>query len=344
MAVQKPDADQNVSNLGYAAGIKKLALCVSYIVVSGTLIRFNKWMMHTDHFPHSLALATIHMMVTSVLCSGTYVIAPSLFVSMAATKESRGTILKWFLPIGVCFAMMLFGSNQAYAYCSVAFLQFMKEGNVIVVFLMSCAIGLQTLTRLRLLVIVWVIVGSSLAVSGEMAFSMTGFTYQASSQIAECMRMIMGEIVLSGRKIDPLTYTFFLAPVCLVVLLFANACQWNPDIVPHFIQWWPFLMVNALIAFILNLIVASVIKECSAVGFVLAGLTKDIALVVCSCIAFGEQVTPQQAMAFALTLTGVGFWAFMKASPNATVVLAAERILCMPREASDFLGVVEKKV
>merc|ERR1712032_1267594 len=114
--------------------------------------------------------------------------------------------------------------------------------------------------------------------------------------------MVMGEIVLTGRRLDPLTYTFFLAPVCLVVLIFANACQWNPHILPDFVQWWPLLTLNALIAFVLNLLVAAVIKECSALGFVLAGLTKDITIVVCSCIAFGEQITPQQAMAFGLTL------------------------------------------
>jgi len=344
MTTPKNEVEETVSEIGYVAYVRKVALCIGYIVVSGTLIRFNKWMMHADHFPHSLALSAFHMLVTTVMCSTTYMIAPSMFVSMTTATENRADILKWFIPIGACFAMMLFGSNQAYAYCSVAFLQFMKEGNVIVVFLISCAIGLQHLTRMRLLVIVWVIVGSSMAVSGELAFSMTGFMYQATSQVAECLRMVMGEIVLSGRKLDPLTYTFFLAPVCLVVLLCANALQWNPSIISDFVHWWPLLIINALVAFVLNLLVAAVIKECSAVGFVLAGLTKDIAIVVASCIAFGEQVTPQQVMAFTLTLASVGFWSYMKACPKAPAVRAVERMLCVPQEPTEFSSLIEKKV
>jgi len=346
MTTPKRDAEQPVSETCYAAYIRQVGLCIGYIVVSSTLIRFNKWMMQADHFPHSLALSAFHMMVTTFMCSCTYMIAPSMFVSMATATQNRADIVKLFFPIGVCFALMLFGSNQAYSYCSVAFLQFMKEGNVIVVFLISCALGLQHLTRLRLLVILWVIVGSSMAVSGELAFSMTGFMYQASSQVAECMRMVMGEIVLSGRKIDPLTYTFFLAPVCLAVLLCANALHWNPYIIPAFLQWWPLLIVNALVAFVLNLLVAAVIKECSAVGFVLAGLLKDIAIVVCSCIAFGEKITAQQATAFALTLAGVGFWSYMKTCPQAPAIRAAERMVCVPQaqEPNEFTNLVEKKV
>lgn len=346
MSTPKNDAEQTVTEVGYAKYIRQVGLCIGYIAVSGILIRFNKWMMQTGHFPHSLALSAFHMMVTTAMCSCTYMIAPSMFVSMATATEKRADILKWFLPIGACFALMLFGSNQAYMYCSVAFLQFMKEGNVIVVFLLSCALGLQQLTRVRLFVIFWVIIGASMAVSGEVAFSMIGFTFQAASQVAECMRMVMGEIVLSGRKLDPLTYTFFLAPVCLVVLLCANAFEWNPRIIPDFVQWWPLLIVNALVAFILNLLVAAVIKECSAVGFVLAGLTKDIAIVVCSCVAFGEQVTAQQATAFTLTLAGVGFWSYMKACPKAPAVTTVERLLCVPldKKPDEFTNLVEKKV
>lgn len=324
---------------------KKLGLCLGYIAVSAILIRFNKWMMQKDHFPHSLALSGFHMLVTTTMCSLAYMVIPSMFPSMASTRENRAELMKWFIPIGSCFAVMLFGSNQAYMYCSVTFLQFMKEGNVMLVFLISCALGLQRINRLRFAVIIWVIIGSTLAVSGEMHFSTLGCAYQAISQIAECTRMVMGEIILSGKKLDPLTYTYFLAPICLVVLAFATAVQWNSTILPDFIKWWPLLFVNALVAFVLNVLVASVIKECSAVGFVLTGLTKDIAIVVCSCIFFGEPVTRQQAGAFGVTLAGVGFWSYMKVRPRAALVQAAEQALCMPQDIpSEHSMLLDKKV
>jgi len=53
------------------------------------------------------------------------------------------TLLKYILPLGFLFALALYCSNRAYLYSSVAFLQFCKEGNVALIFAMSCLLGLQ---------------------------------------------------------------------------------------------------------------------------------------------------------------------------------------------------------
>mmetsp|Transcript_77228 Transcript_77228/g.174699 ORF Transcript_77228/g.174699 Transcript_77228/m.174699 type:complete len:349 (+) Transcript_77228:70-1116(+) len=342
----KADAAEHLPKPTFLQRFKVFGLCLGYVISSAVLIRFNKTMMKKDHFPHALALSAWHMLVSSVLCSALYWIAPSAFPAMASTKGDRLSLLKWFIPIGSCFAVMLFGSNQAYSYCSVTFLQFMKEGNVMLVFLISVALGLQVITRLRFMVIIWVIVGSALAISGEIHLSTIGFIYQAVSQVAECSRMVMGEMVLSGsRKLDPLTYTLFLAPICLIVLVVGNLIHFSPGTFVDFAEWWPLLIVNALVAFVLNIFVAAVIKECSAVGFVLTGLTKDIAIVLFSSIVYHERVTKQQAVAFVVTLAGVGYWSLLKTNPEHFVVRLAERILCVPPTAtSEKMPLVVKKV
>jgi len=310
--------------------LKKLTLCATYIAVSTILIRFNKLMMQEGRFPFALALSAIHMLVSSVLCGLMYIAAPSMFPAMAATKGQRHDLMKMFLPIGVCFAIMLWGSNQAYAYCSVALLQFMKEANVMIVFLISCAVGLQSMSRTRVALILWVIVGATISVSGDLKFSLVGVAFQAVSQLAECARMVLGEFVLSGRKLDPLTYTSFVAPLCFVVLLAANLCSWDHRIVPAFVNSWPLLLCNALVAFILNVLVAAVIKEISAVGFVLTGLAKDIVIVVLSWLLFSEAITFKQWAAFAVTLGGVCLWSLLRVSPHSRPVKLLERALCVP--------------
>merc|ERR1740123_1119124 len=179
-----------------------------------------------------------------------------------------------------------------------------------IVFIISCIVGLQSCNRLRAVIIIWVITGASVAVSGEVHFKWAGFILQAVSQLAECSRMVMGEIVLSGRKLDPLTYTLFLAPICMIVLVIGNAC----------------------VAFLLNVLVAAVIKECSAVGFVLCGLTKDCVIVIFSAVAFSEEVTTKQAIGFAVTLAGVFFWSYCKTYPQSAVVTNIQKMLWMPLE------------
>merc|ERR1719323_992733 len=104
---------------------------------------------------------------------------------------------------------------------------------------------------------------------------------------------------------------------------------WDAGIVPAFFKQWPLLVANASVAFALNVLVAAVIKETSAVGFVLTGLMKDIMIVVLSCILFGEPITRIQVMAFAMTLGGVGFWSLLKLSPRSAPVRLLERALCM---------------
>jgi len=310
--------------------MRKLAICIIYIGVSTALIRFNKHMMQKDIFPFSLALSAIHMLVSTALCGVLFIVRPSMFPAMCIVREQKLDLAKWFVPIGCCFAVMLYGSNQAYMYCSVALLQFMKEANVMIVFLISCAAGLQIMNRLRFALIVWVIVGATISVSGDLQFSLVGIAFQAISQLAECARIVLGEFVLSGRKFDPLSYTFFVAPTCFVVLLVANAAAWNPAVIPAAMTHWRLLAANAGVAFFLNVMVAVVIKEVSAVGFVLTGLTKDIFIVVLSCVLFGESITLTQTLAFGITLGGVGMWSLMKISPEAPPVRLLQHMLCMP--------------
>jgi len=325
-----PEAEVTKNDYDIASLVRKLAIVVAYIATSTVLIRFNKHMMHPDTFPFSMALSAIHMMVSGMLCGLLYAVKPSMFPAMAKVQDQRLDLMKWFVPIGGCFAVMLYGSNQAYMYCSVALLQFMKEANVMIVFLISCAVGLQVMNRLRLALIIWVIIGAAISVSGDLQFSLVGIAFQAMSQLAECARIVLGEFVLSGRKLDPLTYTTFVAPLCFVVLLAGNALAWDPAIITACLMHWQLLAINACVAFLLNVLVAAVIKEISAVGFVLTGLTKDIVIVALSCVMFMEPITRTQALAFVITLAGVGMWSLMKIYPAAPVLQLLERALGMP--------------
>eukprot|EP00418_Pyrodinium_bahamense_P071563 CAMPEP_0179084804 /NCGR_PEP_ID=MMETSP0796-20121207/38371_1 /TAXON_ID=73915 /ORGANISM="Pyrodinium bahamense, Strain pbaha01" /LENGTH=347 /DNA_ID=CAMNT_0020782231 /DNA_START=33 /DNA_END=1076 /DNA_ORIENTATION=- len=327
--------------------LKKLMLCATYIAVSTILIRFNKLMMQEDHFPFAMALSCFHMIVSSVLCVVLYLGKPSMFPAMESTKGQRLALMRWFFPISVCFAVMLFGSNKAYIYCSVTMLQFMKEANVMLVFLISCVVGLQSINRLRVVLIIWVIASATVSVSGDIRFSLTGILFQATSQVAECSRVVLGELILKGFNLDPLTYMIFVAPTSFAILFVATLCNWSPQIWLAFLQWWPLLLLNAGVAFILNLLVVTIIKEISAVGFTLTGLTKDIVIVVLSCIIFGEPITMVQWSAFGATLLGVGFWSLLKISPSSLPVQMLERALCIahkPSQTSEATPIIEKKV
>jgi drug/metabolite transporter (DMT)-like permease len=303
--------------------------CAMYIVLSGGLIDFNKYLAHEGRFPHPMALTAIHMFTSFVLTSIILTVKPSMMPSVEKCKGRLLDLYKYLVPIGFFFAVMLYGSNKAYMYCSVAFLQFMKETNVVLVFLFSALAGLQTVNRQRVFVILWVISGSSLCVSGELNFVLTGFVLQLVSQFAECCRAVIAELVLTGSdyKLDSLSYAFFISPVCLVVLVIGNIVTWRNEILADTAAMWYLLLPNACLAVCLNITIAQVIKETSAVGFMITGMVKDVVLVCFSSAVFHDTIQTQQWLAFMVTLSGVFFWSYMKIDPGSKVVQTFEKML-----------------
>eukprot|EP00448_Togula_jolla_P020232 CAMPEP_0170589260 /NCGR_PEP_ID=MMETSP0224-20130122/11258_1 /TAXON_ID=285029 /ORGANISM="Togula jolla, Strain CCCM 725" /LENGTH=343 /DNA_ID=CAMNT_0010913011 /DNA_START=58 /DNA_END=1089 /DNA_ORIENTATION=+ len=310
------------------------AVCCAYIAASAVLINFNKFLL--EKFPFPWELTALHMTCCSVMSMLLYLVLPGLFPAMHRLEGRKLELLKYFLPLGAFFATALYCSNKAYLYCSVAFLQFMKESNVVLVFLLCCSVGLQRMDRVKAVVVVWILAGSWMCVHGEINFTMIGFVIQAISQFAECSKNVMGEYIMSSAdfKLDPLTYTLFMAPVSLLFLSMGVAWTWDPAVIAAAQANWHYLLPNALLAYALNLIIAMVLKNCSAMGFILAGMVKDIVIVVVSSHLFGDFIANMQYIGFAVTLAGCGAWSLLKLMPNGTLAWTLRTITCMPAPES----------
>jgi len=298
---------------------KVLAIGATYIAVSAGLITFNKFMMHEGRFPHAIALTALHMTVTFSLAMFVYILAPRLFPTMEKAKENKLFLIKYIGPLGALFALALWSSNAAYLYSSVAFLQFMKEGNVAIVFTMSCLVGLQQFNWNKFTVLGIVLCGCSLCIKGEINFVMIGFILQFASQFAECSKNIIGEIVMTGAglKLDVLTFVIFQAPCSLVPLLIALFFQWDHQILVDFVAMWPLLLMNASLAFLLNLLIALTLKELSALAFVIIGVCKDMFIVMSSSLIFGDPISQQQRVGFSITIVGITLWGHLKIQEQA---------------------------
>lgn len=322
-----------------------LVLCVVYVAISAGLIFFNKYLVSDGRFPHAMLLTTMHMSVTWAMCALCYVGCPSLFPAMEQTRGRRLQLLKWFVPIGLFFAVSLFASNQAYLYCSPAFLQFIKEGNVVIVFAMGCCVGLQIATRARVVILLWIVAGAVCAVTGELHFLWVGFVLQVVAQFSECSKNVMGEWLMQGEsfKLDPMTYTMFVAPAALAALLVGTAASWNADVIPDLKLWWRFIIPNCFVAFALNVCVAVLIKTCSAQAFVLSGIVKDIVVVAFTAAFLGGTVTLQQCIGFGVCLSGIAFWSYARMFPGARLVAAWNWLFTSSDEVLPLLPVKSKE-
>ncbi|CAE8591649.1 unnamed protein product, partial [Polarella glacialis] len=297
-----------------ASAMQTLAIGCTYIAVSASLISFNKFLMQPGRFPHALFLTTVHMSVTTALSLLLYTAAPTLFPSMPRAKEDYKTVLKYIAPLGMLFALALYCSNSAYLYSSVAFLQFCKEGNVALVFAMSCALGLQVFSWQKVAILSVVVAGCSICATGEIHFVLMGFLLQITSQLAECSKNIIGEVVMSGAglKLDVLTFVMFQAPCSLVPLLGAALVEYTQDVGQDFRSAWPLLLANACNAFLLNVMIALTLKKLSTVSFVIIGLLKDIVIVSSSSLVFGSAISQVQIIGFSVTIFGIALWSHLK--------------------------------
>lgn len=345
-AEELPDEPNTGTGISARSMIKTVVFSSFYIVVSAVLVRFNKHIMHQQVFPHAVALSAMHMSMTCFLCYVFYFIKPSLYPAMASIQGQRMTMFKYFIPLGFLFAISVSTSNAAYFYCSVTFLQFIKQANVVLVFGLGVLGGMQQCSRSKMFVLAWILLGVCMAVQGEVNFIILGLMIQLSSQVCECCKIVFGEwLMTSSLKLDPLTYTMFLAPISTSILLVVTACTWKPEIFVHFLQFWHLILPNACLAFVLNVSIAVLIKECGAVTLILSGLIRDMGLVLISIFFFGESATPQQFVGFAVCLAGVGFWSVMRIDPNATMVKGLKESLGEVEQAdkSELKQLLEKK-
>merc|ERR1719460_1291514 len=289
--------------------------CFAYIMLSSSLINYNKFLMHEDYFPYSVALTSLHMTGSFVLSSLLYLImGDRWFPSAQAVKEQGTPFLKKLVPLSVFFALSICLSNEAYLYCSVPFLQMCKELNVVMVYFVGLALAVERFNVQQATILLVIMMGCCMSIHGEMKFSKTGFVFQICAQFAEVIKIITQQKIMQGYKIDPLTMVLIMSPLCLVSLSVGLVVFWQAGIVAKAQEHAVHLLFNGFNAFALNVSVAVVIRFASGVGFVLAGVIKDVAIVACAALIFGALITPLQIIGFSIAVSGVLFHSVIRSN------------------------------
>jgi len=325
-----PSGQESVDSGSFIS--KWFAICAfggGYICTSAALISFNKFLMHEDRFPFAVTLVVLHMGFASLLSLILLLVRPSLFPSLTdpvrKVPVDRQLMFKTILPIAVLFSVQLVLSNTAYLHSSVAFLQMMKEANLVLVYFLSLLVALEKFRLRSIVILLFICAATSLTIVGELHFSYTGFAVQGTSQLFECAKIVLQSLLLSeaGKKFDVMSYLVLVAPSCFGVLVTAGfglyfispehsfAGAW-----PHLQHWWPYLLANSLVAFSLNVVIALFIKHTSAVPFILAGMVKDVVIVSAGATLFHEHIAPLQVVGFILQMSGILLWSIVKTFPQ----------------------------
>jgi len=302
------------------------------VILSTALISFNKWLMHSDRFPFAVPLVLIHMCFCSCFALLLRLVVPSLFPSLTSETErvavDRDFFFKGLLPIGVVFAASLVLSNAAYTKLSLSFLQMIKETNLVWTYLFSLVFAVEVFKWTSVKLIIVSLVAMAITIKGELNFVFAGLAMQMGAIVCEALRIVLQALLLSGKKLDPLSYVLYISPICGVLLSFlAIALVYLPAeyaiegmTMPSFAQlrlWAPWLIADSLLAFCLNVSVAALIKYSGPMTYLMCQLLKDVLAVLGGVLVLQEAVTYMQFVGFTMQILIVFLWSMAKTFPVA---------------------------
>ncbi|KAJ3019997.1 UNVERIFIED_CONTAM: hypothetical protein HDU68_010410, partial [Siphonaria sp. JEL0065] len=253
-----------------------------WIFCSGSVILFNKYILHTMEFPYPIFLTTCHLVFASI---ATRVLerTTDLLKGLSKVDITFDVYKKAILPIGLFFSMSLVFSNSAYLYLSVPFIQMLKATTPVAVLVVGFALGIEKTDYYILLKVSTIVSGVIIASYGEIEFVLLGVIFQVLGIICEATRLVMVQQLLKDYKMDPMVSLYYFAPVCAVMngvacmFIEGTSIQWVRLANPVFLL---ILLLNCSIALALNVAVVFLIGKTSSLIMCLSGIFKDILLVV----------------------------------------------------------------
>ncbi|KAK1969335.1 triose-phosphate transporter [Colletotrichum sublineola] len=282
----------------------------SWILFSNLTILFNKWLLDTAGFKYPVILTCWHL-VFSTLATQILARTTSLLDGRHKVRMTSRIYLRAIVPIGLLFSGSLVCSNLAYLYLSVSFIQMLKSAAPVAVLLTSWIWGVVNPSVNTFYNILLIVVGVGLASFGEIEFSLVGFVFQMAGIVFEAVRLVMIQVLLKGdenaQKMDPLVTLYYYAPVCAVMNLFV-ACGSEFKVFQMqdlYRTGFPMLLLNAAVAFMLNVSSVFLIGKTSGLVMTLTGILKNIFLIFASITIWHTSITFMQLFGYSIALFGL---------------------------------------
>ncbi|PHH69174.1 hypothetical protein CDD80_6966 [Ophiocordyceps camponoti-rufipedis] len=281
---------------------------VNWMLWSNLTVLFNKAIIDSGF---TILLTCWHLIFA---CIATQLLAryTPLLDSRHSLAMTGRLYLPTLVPIGIFYSGSLVCSNLVYVHLSVAFTQMLKSAAPVVALFVAWAWRLQEPSVGALLNMLVMVAGVGIASVGEVRFSLVGFLLQLGGTIFEAIRLAMMQVMLSnkGLKMEPLVGLYYYAPICAAMTVFVAI----PTEMPSF-RWEHLtpglagvLVLNALTAFMLNIASVFLIGKTSGLTMTLAGILKNILLIVASVLIWQTHITLLQAAGYTLALAGLIYY------------------------------------
>ncbi|KAG0014249.1 Triose-phosphate Transporter [Entomortierella chlamydospora] len=293
---------------------------------STSLSFYNKWLFSPRHYNFRFPLFTtcLHMIAQFVLSSLTLTLIPSLRPSSAPTPKDFGTKI---MPCAVASGLDVGLSNNSLKSITLAFYTMCKSSSLAFVLLFAFAFKLERPTWTLAGIIGVICIGLFMMVMSEVDFALVGFIQVMLASVLGGLRWSLTQLLLertdtkSGSLANPISTIFFLSPImgiclCIVAGLFEG---YGNIFSSEFFQsagsslgTLGLLFLGGVFAFAMVLAEFNLIARTSVVSLSVLGIIKEVVTIVISSLVFHDQLTIINILGLFITLSGIGFYHFMK--------------------------------
>lgn len=190
---------------------------------------------------------------------------------------------------------------------------------------LSPAVTMLTLFAFQLEKPTWPLIGSVLVITcgigissfGEVNFVLIGVLIMIVSILADALRLVLIQFLLTNRAMHPLEALKFLAPACTAWLLLGTYLVEFPVMMQNNafqkIQTRPWLyFAAAIMGFAVNSLCYAAIKLTSSLTIKVVSAGKDAMVVLFSVVVLQEAVTGVQGLGYSCSMVGFALYNFVK--------------------------------
>ncbi|GFR51880.1 hypothetical protein Agub_g14358, partial [Astrephomene gubernaculifera] len=313
--------------------LKTLGLILAWYVLSTGLSLYNKQLLGTGHGLLGMGQFPAPLLMTSVQFACQMLLARLVFYlglverTISNRRMAWSDYLRLVVPNGVITGLDIGFSNTSLAFINLSFYTMCKSTVPIFLLFFAFVWGIERPSWELLTVVGVIAAGLALLVRGEAQFQLLGFGLVMTASCLSGLRFTLMQVLLHGHHTSaalggPLEVLELLTPVMSVtVLLFSLAWEELWRVLPGS-PYFSGAGVCALtglvvaagagIAFLMVWTEYQVIKETSALTFMIAGTVKEVVTVLAAVVVLGDQLTPVNGLGLAVVIAGVLLFNYYK--------------------------------
>ncbi|GLC42101.1 hypothetical protein PLESTB_000630800 [Pleodorina starrii] len=305
--------------------VKTLLLILAWYVLSTSLSLYNKQTVGKDQglFGHEAFPAPLLMSAIQFACQ-TFLAKFVFWLGLAQRTTTRrmpwSDYFRLVVPNGIITGLDIGFSNKSMVYINLSFYTMCKSTVPVFLLFFAFVWGIEKPSIELLGVVVVIVAGLGLLVRGETKFHMLGFGLVMTASCLSGLRFTLTQVLLHGHQSSaamggPLEVLESLTPVMSVTaFLFSLAWEELWAVLPHSVYFSSpthvtltllAIALGAVIAFLMVWTEYQVIKETSALTFMIAGTVKEVVTVLSAVLVMGDKLTWVNCLGLVVVICGV---------------------------------------